>query len=390
MPCRELPLRAVVALALTVGALLFAGRATGQLTELPQEPSGKPHTPRNYVVLKSGSVWRGNAETEGNQVVVRLDSGAVVRLNLREVDFVSESIDDAARRVASRIPEDNLAARIKLADWCLGNGAFADAEREFIRLSRIGQLEAEVRALGQRLERARAEEASHDAAPGERPATPTPPNSTDAGLVREMPDTRLRLATHGELRAAVESLRPESRRVFSSSVHNRILAGCAAARCHSGPNDSFRLWKYTHGGGIDSTATQRNLHAILEWVDRDEPSRSRLLEYMSRAHGGQESAAFEIDSPEWSKIRAWIIATAPPAVAEQGKVAPASRNSPGSSPPVPANLHDQQLHAAKNVTPDPFDPGEFNRLYANPPAPTSSLDSSRSSRPLPPVDDDDS
>jgi hypothetical protein len=323
---------------------------------------------RQHVVLRGGNLFSGIVDKGIDQVTVRSDNGVVVQFARDEVDFIADSIDYAADRLANRIVDDNPQTHAKMADWCLRYGALAAAQREIEWLSGREFSELELRELQRRLDRAvlprtgNPEIATHEMPESSAPASRD--LHTEHFLIRE------------QLRTAVDSLSKESRREFTTQVHNRIVNGCTAARCHLSPSSSMRLWRNDQSPGLDSTMTQRNLLAILGQIDRQIPDNSRLLQYMTTAHGGQSAAVFEEGSPDWNIIRAWAAslvidgvaaAESDPGVARtswQEPVSPAeTATSLSNRPPRPVDL--LAGGEARGISSDPYDPEWFNRMYAS-------------------------
>lgn len=364
-----------------------------------------------HVILKSGSVFSGIVERTGNVTTVRTDNGAVVRLNHDEIDFVADSLDYAASRLANRILDDPV-RHAKLAHWCLNYGALAGARRQIDWLIRHGGDPGDIGNLQSLLDRAQAERDLALTVPSVDAGMPAPLQLSATSRTRKLPSSVPGLATRAELRQAVESLSRESRKYFTSQIQNRVVAGCAAARCHGDNSTSMRLWGSTGGHGLDSTSAQRNLHAILQQINRRYPESSPFLRYLSLPHGGRTEPVFTPDSREWALIRDWILSTRRDSPADRElpdtRIVqaswdyPLSREAAGSRPPQPVDLL-QPLQPESTATNDPFDPQAFNRKYAGPrppaersdppplpepqPRPVADAPPAKRIRPLPPVDD---
>lgn len=398
-------------------ASLFPGTASGQTNQYADFRT-------QHVVLRTGSVFSGVVERTNDWVTVRSQNGIAVKLTRSEVDFITDSIDYAADRLANRIVDDNPESHRDMANWCLRFGALSGAQREIEWLSSTDFSRSELRELQRRLEIVR------------NPATPAVSNQVSAdnqGSESEPP----RKIVHSEhflvreqLQTALDSISKNARRDFTSQVHIRIINGCAAAQCHGNPTIGMRLWRDDRSTGLESTSTQRNLLAILKQVDRQTPDNSQLLTYMTTAHGGQAEPAFLRDSPEWNEIRNWVtsIVIADEMVADAStSIAPASLQTPvnsvvaslanGVEPPEPVDLLSNS--GKTELSTDPYDPELFNRTFSSPnpatpfrsSAPTSTkfvtvperhtplpgvesvketlvAPTIRKTRPLPPVEDD--
>ncbi len=376
--------------------------ATGQSAESPPESIHSLQT--RFLILRTGGVYAGHLELDGGQYVIRRDNGASVRFHQGEVDFVADSMQSAYQRLHSRLEPDDVLGHQRLANWCMRNREFNKARKQLDILRRISRNSSTIRLLERQL-------ANLERSVDEPTTQPTLPREELPPGIRRLPRTGLPLATREELEELLDSFSRQSLREFTTSIHNRIVNGCAAARCHGDAGASMRLWRVDNRGGLTSTGVQRNLHAISRFLDRSNPQASPLLQYTSQVHGGMKSPAYDATSHHYHAIRDWVMTTAidglVPEVAENEEitqtsfldepaVAPPTAALPtaGDLPPSPVDL----LSPTERFVPrDEFDPEIFNRKYGNPPpsAPPERLlpeqpatnPRSRPVRSLPPLDD---
>ena len=375
-------------MAMTIRPILPLLLLAGLVVEAPSAwcQSAQPVTESNlqHVILKSGNVFSGQIEERGAQILVHDQRGATIRLSRDEVDFVTESLETAANRLANRITDQDPNSRIQLAEWCLRYGALDGARRQIAWLEQHSSDSIETRSLLQRWELALHASRSPELVENEQ----TVPNTPHHGLTRDLPESEPRIATREELRLAVQSLSRESRRGFTSQVHNRIVTGCAAALCHGKPSASMRLWRSQGSRGLDSTAAQRNLHAILGQINRHQPATSPFLKFLTHAHGGLEDPVFRKDSERWKEIRDWVLSTEE-VPTPTGSLASGRPAAPADQERIPRPV-DLSTAAAPDPVADPFDPDYFNRYHSGqhqPPARPPVDIPPRKSQPLPPVDD---
>ncbi len=191
------------------------------------------------------------------------------------------------------------------------------------------------------------------------------------------------------------------------------MSHCTASGCHGPQSEtSLRLFRTSASGATGRRITQRNLYAVLQFVNQDNPLASRLLTVPSSPHGTAQSAIFtERQAGQYQRLLQWVnqlarqtpdspAVPAPTAVADspasavpvEGPLllpqnARRARQLPAAGPNQSARRGDARpatklpgdaSPASYNQPADPFDPEVFNRRYApdkkqpageNPPAP---------------------
>jgi hypothetical protein len=115
-----------------------------------------------------------------------------------------------------------------------------------------------------------------------------------------------------ELEAMVRRMPPGSVETFTAGVQPLLLNSCATGGCHgSGSGGRYRLLRGHAGRPPSRRATQRNLHATLQWIDRKQPEASPLLVEAMRAHGkAEEPALGNADAAKYRQIVQWVLTIA--------------------------------------------------------------------------------
>ena len=259
---------------------------------------------QQFVVLKTGSVYSGQLEFGGGKYIIHRNNGSSVRFHQGEVDFVTHSLDAAYQQLRSRLDDDDVIGHQRLAQWCLKNRQVENSQTQLALLKRLpgGQkslklLERQIKEMANpKSEQTPVELAAYTEAVTEG--------------VRRLPSTKPLLASRDDLKKSLDSYSRESLREFNRGVHQRIVNGGAAARCHGDAENSLRLWRVDNRGGLTSTGIQRNLHAISRYIDRNDPQQSTLLKYVSEVHGDMDAPAYDPTSHHYHAIRDWILGTA--------------------------------------------------------------------------------
>ncbi len=234
-------------------------------------------------------------------------------------------------------------------------------------------------------------------------------------------------ATAEDLDRLVRGMPPGTVEQFTQTIQPLLMNHCAASGCHSSFGEGkFSLLKVPAGRPPSRHLTQRNLIAVMQLVNGNQPSASPILTVPVRPHGGSKAAVFtDQQVTQYREMVNWVYRVtrlsapadhaAPASYEEQGRPNP-GRLSPGGvrpslqplEPSTPesnragysakmrvtrSRPHDASDRAAVTapgkkdsaepcgtskvergaVGPekpgvDPFDPEVFNRQFAPPPA----------------------
>jgi hypothetical protein len=280
---------------------------------------------------------RGRVVLAGDQYYVTLAVGEI-RIKREDADCYCRDLDEAYRWKRSRIEAGSAQDHVTLAEWCLRHKLTGYAACELADALAADPLHPRIVLVQRRLELALRE----------RPAPAAP-------------STQVSAPTNDDLDRLVRSLPASTVETFTASIQPLVLNHCATAGCH-GPTSKgpLRLMRMPADRAPTRRLTQRNLHATLQEINRDNPAESPLLTASIKPHGTATSAVFSgRDLDKVRQLTAWVhavaksetprppdsIGPAPPLLQTMSNAAPA--DGPAESPP-PA---------------DPLDPGPFNRRF---------------------------
>jgi hypothetical protein len=188
--------------------------------------------------------------------------------------------------------------------------------------------------------------------------------------------------TSEDLRQMVRDLPKGSVETFTKSIQPMLLHHCGAAGCHaSDANNDLKLSHISVGQTTGRRITQRNLHTVLSYVNREDPTHSQLLTVPLGPHGNAKSAIFDPhEAAQFKRLYDWTVklaqSGAPAAYQEFDDPFSANTAVPSqeSSTPrtLPKDVKKAQPLTAKGRKPaeprsdaaDPFDPAAFNRRFA--------------------------
>lgn len=318
------------------------------------EPALLPR--EGVLVLRAGQVLRGTITHAGDLYYVILPQGEI-RIQAAQVAMVCDSIEEAYRRKRSLIRLGNVQDHLELAQWCQQQRLFSAAAAELSDALAADPDNPRVAYLERRLQMAMT---SVETVPAE---------SIEA---RQGPSVE-------QLDEMVRSLPADTVTRFTTTIQPLLLNSCAAAECHSSRAESeYRLMRLQPGRPPTRRVTQRNLHATLAWIDREQPDASRLLSTASQPHGTATGPSLaEDNATAYRQLVAWVHQVADHA--PEPKMSPtdeATGTPPGSDQPTdlvadeqpemqspPSNVQRGAI-VERFVPVDPFDPEIFNRRFA--------------------------
>jgi hypothetical protein len=256
--------------------------------ETPERPPSKG--PLTILVLKSGRVVRGpiHADERG----YRVDSGGGgMYFPFRFVKIAAADMPEAYRLMCETSTDHSFRRDIFLGRWCIENNLLPQAAEHFRNVLKVDATNAEAKDALAKL---------GEATPGD--------GSRSA---------RDRSRQHGADFHPSESLSRLSSgavRDYVTAVQPLLLARCGSMKCHGARAEtSFRLERVRLGQGSNRAATARNLDTVLNQIDANFPSNSRLIQQGFQPHGGLVRAPFDAwaAAEQQARLRKWVLAVAP-------------------------------------------------------------------------------
>ena len=251
----------------------------------------KPASAERVLLLQTGKIVKGAVRQTTAGYVVNVPGGQLV-LPFDQVRFNADDLEDAYRLQRSSLPERPVSAHIDLARWCHTNGMPDQACKELRDVLRIEPESTIARTMLQRIN-------DQLLATKELPAV-----VARNGQYSMLGDPKLGVPadTLGGLpRAAALD--------FVSKVQPLLVNSCAKAGCHGmGSGNSFELQRTKLGKSPPKAHSERNLAAVLERIDREQPLSSPLLTKLRgesksnsvrQSHGG-------LSREQTQTLRNWI------------------------------------------------------------------------------------
>jgi hypothetical protein len=324
-----------------------------------------PDSPgRDILLLRNGQTIEGRVTQTEGVYVVDLGDGQI-RVKAADVDMVCGSLEEGYQRKRAAIQVGNVHHHLELAQWCLRHGLLGSAGVELADATAAEPDNPTLGALKHRL----------------KLALEPPPSADRLGKPVAGP-------SNDELDRLVRSLPQGTVESFTQSVQPVLMNHCATGGCHGPQSDSgLRLYRATSGKSASRRLTQRNLSAVLPFVDRENPLESSLLTTPNGPHGTAKHAIFnEHQSAQYQRLVDWAgqLAGQPksetpatltpmplePVAPENGRTSPKVLSQEARrARPLPASAENKKakrgaVPASFDEPADPHDPEVFNRRYA--------------------------
>jgi len=370
-------LAAAVGLALATNGWLRSASADDQTPPASGSDAGPAV---QVLVLRTGRVLRGRFEPVPGGYAVATPHGRVVYPQ-SDVWCAGRSLREAYRQMVRSFVEPTPAQRLTLARWCLQYELYNEAESQLTAVLSEQPDNVTAKAMLEKLA----------AVLGKQPEVPESTSFWERFAAAEPPQTLGGLPRH----LAAE---------YMQKIQPLLLNTCATGSCHGSFGESrFRLVRVDRSHRVFA---ERNLAAVLRYVDRRRPEQSELLlraidDHAAR-HAKPHVPAKRLTAKQLQRLREWVRHVAELLPPEEGALFPellqvqataadgseradwfgAGRSSPdGSGRPGPSDRRAPALPrwgpkanrplAATNRRSadnrpqskrlDPFDPDVFNR-----------------------------
>lgn len=349
----------ILCVQMVMAATFAVGAEPFQLGPVPVE---------GVLVLRNGQAVAGSLTRAGDHFFVGLPDGEI-RLRADDVEMACRDLDEAYLRKRAVMPLGDAHRHLDLAGWCMRHGLLGPAASELAEAMRANPNHPLIPVLRRRLEMGLHPKEEEPAA-----------ERQELGPSREELDAMVRRLPSG----VVET--------FTAEVQPLLMNNCTSSGCH-GPNSEheLRLLRVPRNRPGGRRITQQNLHAVLQWVDRDTPENSRLLTVTIEPHGGTDRPVFTQrqvgqlqqlagwvaklgNLPERDEVPATVDRAAARARTASNPVSPSDPFSATPPSPTPTSgvtePADQRPRVQRGATPeasvpvDPFDPDIFNRQYS--------------------------
>jgi len=263
----------------TIRSLFVLAILVGVGMSLYAQDAEKERTKGTVLLLKNGHAMEGDIEKVGSQLCIRRGASEVWIAAERTARLCADW-DDAFSYVRSMIKTDDANDVIKLARWCHLH-RLTDKALEQARLALdLQPMNSDAKQIVTMLERMKKE------------PTPTTPVLIPV-TIPSLPEV-----------APTVDVTSESSIAFTTRVQPILMNTCAS--CHATNNGGkFKLDRVSDHS--QKAATQRNLAAVMPYIDLDRPAISPLLTRAITPHGGAPMPAIrDRSSVPFQALKQWI------------------------------------------------------------------------------------
>jgi len=321
-------------LACAVGLALRGGPVWAE--EAPGVPASEGQVAaERVVVLRNGHAFSGVVEQAGDRMTITQGPGRSVRIPLRDVDIVVDTLHDAYLHRRQRLRPGEINDQMRLAQWCLRYQLDDDAAELLLEMARRYPGHHSVRALERQMgERAGLLAGSHrDAASAVRTAS-----FQQAEVAADVSGFPLEVPAEPEDAGELPSLAPAEITEFTRVIQPLLQNRCGNANCHAPSGRSAFVLQRTPTGRLTfKDLTWSNLRAAWKQVDVEDPDRSRLVVMATTPHGGQSRAPLETyETRPRQRLARWVASAVRDDAHASGNalVATASGEAAGEATPL--------------------------------------------------------
>jgi hypothetical protein len=242
-------------------------------------------TRERIAVMTSGKTLRGIVnQSAGGYIVEQPDRRNWYQYS--EIMFVVNDLREAYHKLSSSVTNPTAASHLSLAQWCISNRLYDEASDELKKCLKQDPEDKEAKSLLLKLTDAM------------RSSLPSPASKP----------ARL-MTADGFLQPGLESLGGLSRDTstqFTSKIQPILMNKCGNASCHgSTSSNEFRLIG-SRGGSVSRHNTERNLAAVMKYIDSKEILVSPFLNVLKNSHGGKGLIFGDLAGVEQVKtLKAW-------------------------------------------------------------------------------------
>ncbi|WP_425614507.1 hypothetical protein NA78x_004376 [Anatilimnocola sp. NA78] len=264
-------------IALLLWLILPALAAGQELVNLSPRPG--------LLMLRNGQLLSGDITRAGDHFIVTIGSGVEVKIAVTEVETECANLDAAYDWKLRRLSGDGAGPHLDLADWCLRNHLHRRCAEQLQLALATDPENKRIDQIDQRLQLAM------------KSPEPAKKSATSAAMVGpEQLDSMMRDLPRGTLER------------FTTIVQPMLNNRCATNQCHGGSStNELRLLRPPTGIGSPQRFTQRNLYAVLQFVNRDDPASSLLLTKPQEPHGGANTPVFDLrGKSQLYELQVWV------------------------------------------------------------------------------------
>jgi hypothetical protein len=237
------------------------------------------------LVLRNGQLMHGEITQAGDHYIVTFGTGGEVKIAAKDVETRCTDVEAAYDYKLRRLSGEGAGPHLDLAEWCLRHNLHRHCAEQLSLALAAEPEHKRIEQIDRRLQLAL--------------QTPVTTKSTTANST---------IVSGDQLEKTLRDLPKGSLERFTTLVQPMLNNRCATSHCHGATSTSeFRLLRPPAGLNAPQRFTQRNLYAVLQFVDRDDPLNSPIYTKPQSPHGGGDTAAFDARSrAQMQELQTWL------------------------------------------------------------------------------------
>jgi hypothetical protein len=265
-----------------------------------QEPLST--TGQQLLLLRNGQALEGEKIIQSGDSYRVVFADGEIRVKTAEVEMLCNDLEEGYQRKRMALSTGSLRERLELAQWCERHRLYDHAAAELADAAAIAPENAMVDLLRRRLRVAL------------EPAIEPPKRETSEQ--NSSSNEELDRMVRGLPRRAVEN--------FTQSVQPLLMNNCTSSGCHGPQSQSgLRLERVSMGQPAGRRTTQRNIRAVLQYVDRNNLLASRILTVPTVPHGEAKTAVFtKQQATQYKRLVDWVLQLGPADVPKTPAIIP--------------------------------------------------------------------
>ena len=349
-------------LGLCCGVLLFLLLTLSQALPLRGDDAPADLGPSydGILMLSTGRLVQGRVLRSGEEFVVRGRHGEMF-VPSRMVRFQAKNLRDLYYKLRAAVPQENSGEhRVALAKWCMTQQLLPEAQGELKDLLAVDPGHTPARDLLRKVDELL------------DPKQPEPEKPAPKEIISR---TARQAGVTSENLESLAGLSHEAGLQFVRRIQPILMNNCTTTGCH-GPDIKTGLHfdRVSQGQDIHRGIAERNLSALLKYVDLQSPRDSRLLGVANTQHGrrGRHPFSGPRGTEQYQEFRQWVLSLdkSDTGKSDLAKKSPSRDNSllaGKNSPKIidPKRFDDPFKNSPTSNSPpipvqDPFDPALFN------------------------------
>ena len=267
---------------------LLAGIFVVTSVAIGAEPSASPGQSfgpmPGILLLKNGQVIEGRIEFSVDHYTVHMPDEEM-QIRASNIEFFCRDLEDGYQHKKSVVQPNNVEERLHLAQWCEQHGMLSHASEELDAAEKIDDKNPMIKILRNRLQVLVAVKKELPIHP--KPMAKLPGDEELDQMIRGMPP--------GAVQQYVNVVQP---------ILLNLCPGAGGSTPGLSPTGRLQLLRPPYGESPNRRITQRNLFAVLQFVNWDEPGASPLL---AGIIGGEASVTVR-HSEQYRRIKEWVYA----------------------------------------------------------------------------------